>query len=52
VLRMKLSVGHRRQIPAAFRNLTGEDPHEPTSLESDGRGAGRLPHPDVTGLGG
>jgi DNA-binding CsgD family transcriptional regulator len=35
VLRMKLSVGRRRQIPAAFRELTGEDPHEPTSLESD-----------------
>jgi DNA-binding NarL/FixJ family response regulator len=35
VLRTKLSVGRRRQIPAAFRDLTGEDPHEPTSLESD-----------------
>lgn len=45
VLRMKLSVGHRRQIPAAFRHLTGEDPHEPTSLESDVgvRGDSRIP---------
>ena len=45
VLRMKLSVGRRRQIPAAFRDLTGEDPHEPTSLESDVglRGDSRVP---------
>lgn len=45
VLRMKLSVGRRRQIPAAFRDLTGEDPHEPTSLESDVgmRGDSRIP---------
>jgi DNA-binding CsgD family transcriptional regulator len=27
VLRMKLGVTRRRQIPAAFRELTGEDPH-------------------------
>lgn len=27
VLRLKLRVGRRRQIPAAFRELTGEDPH-------------------------
>ena len=26
-LRMKLGVSRRRQIPAAFRELTGEDPH-------------------------
>jgi DNA-binding CsgD family transcriptional regulator len=26
VLRMKLSVSRRRQIPAAYRRLTGEDP--------------------------
>lgn len=45
VLRMKLSVGRRRQIPAAFRDLTGEDPHEPRSLESDVgvRGDSRIP---------
>ena len=33
VLRMKLSVSRRRQIPAAFRHVTGEDPHAPPSLE-------------------
>ena len=27
VLRIKLGVGRRRQIPSAFRQLTGEDPH-------------------------
>ena len=27
ILRGKLTVGRRRQIPAAFRELTGEDPH-------------------------
>ncbi len=27
VLRAKLGVARRRQIPAAFRELTGEDPH-------------------------
>jgi len=32
VLRTKLSVHRRRQIPAAFRELTGEDPHDLTSL--------------------
>jgi DNA-binding CsgD family transcriptional regulator len=52
VLRMKLSVDRRRQIPAAFRELTGEDPHEPTSLESDVGVRERLPHSGVTGLGG
>jgi DNA-binding NarL/FixJ family response regulator len=33
VLRMKLRVPRRRQIPSAFRELTGEDPHDPQSLE-------------------
>ena len=33
VLRTKLSVHRRRQIPAAFREQTGEDPHDLTSLE-------------------
>ncbi|HEY7197241.1 MAG TPA: helix-turn-helix transcriptional regulator [Gaiellaceae bacterium] len=28
VLRTKLSVNRRRQIPAAFREATGEDPHD------------------------
>ena len=27
-LRIKLRVARRRQIPTAFRELTGEDPHE------------------------
>ncbi|MBA2616382.1 MAG: helix-turn-helix transcriptional regulator [Actinobacteria bacterium] len=31
-LRIKLRVPRRRQIPAAFRDATGEDPHEPESL--------------------
>jgi len=34
VLRTKLHVGRRRQLPAAFREATGEDPHAPTGLES------------------
>lgn len=34
VLRMKLGVTRRRQIPAAFRELTGEDPHSLGGLES------------------
>jgi DNA-binding CsgD family transcriptional regulator len=33
VLRTKLGVSRRRQIPAAFRRLTGEDPHALQSLE-------------------
>jgi DNA-binding NarL/FixJ family response regulator len=32
-LRMKLGVARRRQIPAAFRDATGEDPHELKGLE-------------------
>ena len=34
LLRTKLRVSRRRQIPAAFREATGEDPHAPQSLES------------------
>jgi len=34
-LRTKLRVNRRRQIPAAFRELTGEDPHAPESLGSE-----------------
>ena len=33
VLRTKLSVSRRRQIPAAFRELTGEDPHALPGLQ-------------------
>ena len=33
-LRTKLRVGRRRQIPAAFREATGEDPHAATGLGS------------------
>ena len=36
-LRIKLGVARRRQIPAAFRAATGEDPHE---LEVVAGGAG------------
>jgi DNA-binding CsgD family transcriptional regulator len=32
-LRMKLGVARRRQIPAAYRDATGEDPHELTGAE-------------------
>jgi DNA-binding CsgD family transcriptional regulator len=32
-LRIKLGVARRRQIPAAFRDATGEDPHELEGLE-------------------
>ena len=34
VLRAKLRVDRRRQIPAAFRELTGEDPLELAGLEA------------------
>ena len=34
VLRAKLGVTRRRQIPAAFRELTGEDPHALKGLEA------------------
>jgi len=40
VLRQKLGVPRRRQIPAAFRTLTGEDP------------LAREPAPAVAGVGG
>ena len=32
VLRQKLGVGRRRQIPAAYRLLTGEDPLRPDTI--------------------
>jgi LuxR family maltose regulon positive regulatory protein len=40
VLRQKLSVPKRRQIPAAYRTLTGEDPlsRELVSAEADAGG--------------
>ena len=34
-LRTKLHVSRRRHIPAAFRDLTGEDPHALASLGSE-----------------
>ena len=34
VLRIKLGVARRRQIPAAFREMTGEDPHSLPRVES------------------
>jgi len=34
-LRTKLRVSRRRQIPSAFRESTGEDPHELDVLERD-----------------
>lgn len=40
VLRTKLSVHRRRQIPAAFRHATGEDPHALSSLEPAARARG------------
>lgn len=36
ILRVKLGVARRRQIPAAFREATGEDPHAPQGLELGG----------------
>jgi predicted transcriptional regulator len=43
-LRTKLRVSRRRQIPAAFRELTGEDPHalEGLGSERDANGASRV----------
>jgi DNA-binding CsgD family transcriptional regulator len=41
-LRVKLRVARRRQIPAAFRETTGEDPHHVDVVErgaADGRPA-------------
>lgn len=40
VLRTKLAVQRRRQIPAAFRDVTGEDPHDLASLEPPGGARG------------
>jgi DNA-binding NarL/FixJ family response regulator len=40
VLRTKLAVHRRRQIPAAFREATGQDPHDLASLEPAGGAPG------------
>lgn len=45
VLRTKLSVSRRRQIPAAFRQRTGEDPHTLPSLETQAGPEGTKPRP-------
>jgi DNA-binding CsgD family transcriptional regulator len=37
-LRIKLGVSRRRQIPAAFRTATGEDPHSLQVLEREAGG--------------
>jgi DNA-binding NarL/FixJ family response regulator len=39
-LRIKLRVARRRQIPAAFREETGEDPHELVDLVPPARERG------------
>ena len=44
VLRIKLGVARRRLIPAAFREATGEDPHELPLADRTPEGAApRLP---------
>jgi DNA-binding NarL/FixJ family response regulator len=40
-LRIKLGVGRRRQIPAAFREATGEDPHRLDVVDPAVAGAAR-----------
>lgn len=42
-LRMKLGVARRRQIPAAYRAATGEDPHELPVLGHVPGGGGTVP---------
>lgn len=43
-LRVKLRVTRRRHIPSAFREMTGEDPHELDVVEQrSGRKAGESP---------
>jgi DNA-binding CsgD family transcriptional regulator len=42
-LRMKLGVPRRRQIPAAYRAATGEDPHELPVLGHVPGGGGTVP---------
>src|SRR5258707_13678732 len=53
VLRQKLGVPRRRQIPAAFRTLTGEDPLacEPAPAAIAGGGGCRQPRPALRAPG-
>jgi DNA-binding NarL/FixJ family response regulator len=44
VLRSKLGVSRRRQIPAAYRELTGEDPLESLEAALGVRDDSRAPH--------
>jgi len=44
VLRMKLGVSRRRQIPAAFREATGEDPLQDLEAAPGVRDQSRTPH--------
>jgi DNA-binding NarL/FixJ family response regulator len=44
VLRTKLGVSRRRQIPAAFREVTGEDPLESLEAALGVRDDSRTPH--------
>jgi ATP/maltotriose-dependent transcriptional regulator MalT len=44
VLRTKLGVSRRRQIPAAFREATGEDPLESLEAALGVRDDSRTPH--------
>jgi ATP/maltotriose-dependent transcriptional regulator MalT len=44
VLRSKLGVSRRRQIPAAFREATGEDPLESLEAALGVRDDSRTPH--------
>jgi DNA-binding NarL/FixJ family response regulator len=44
VLRTKLGVSRRRQIPAAYREATGEDPLESLEAALGARDDSRTPH--------
>jgi DNA-binding NarL/FixJ family response regulator len=44
VLRTKLGVSRRRQIPAAYREVTGEDPLESLEAALGARDDSRTPH--------
>jgi DNA-binding NarL/FixJ family response regulator len=43
VLRVKLRVSRRRQIPAAYRSVTGEDPLQNLETAPDVRDDSRMP---------
>jgi DNA-binding NarL/FixJ family response regulator len=43
VLRVKLRVSRRRQIPAAYRSVTGEDPLQNLEAAPDMRDDSRMP---------